>query len=80
MRINHLLKQIDFMASVSRPPVPKLMNSSLVRESTNFARLWIRTHGCIHSIKNGGCVPCDYWTGDKITPEEQLEALTRELE
>lgn len=80
MRINYLLRQIGLMVGASRPPLPKLMNSSLVRESKNFARLWIRTHGCSHSIKNGGCVPCDYWTGDKITPEEQLDALTRELE
>ncbi len=79
MRINYLLKQIGLMAGASRPPIPKLMNSSIVRHSKDFARLWIRTHGCNHSIKNGGCVPCDYWVGDEITPDEQRNALTQEV-
>ena len=79
MRINYILGRIGLMAASSRPPLLKLMNSSLIRDSANFARLWIRTNGCRHTIENGGCVSCDYWTGDEITPEDQLIALTGEI-
>ncbi|CCO22301.1 protein of unknown function [Maridesulfovibrio hydrothermalis AM13 = DSM 14728] len=79
MRDNFLLKHIGLKANSSRPPLPHLMDSSLIRESNSFARIWIKTNGCEHSLKNGGCVSCDYWAGNSVTSEAQLETLISKL-
>lgn len=79
MKDNLLLKHIGLKANSSRPPLPHLMDSSLIRESNSFARIWIKTNGCKHSLKNGGCVSCDYWAGSSVSSEAQLEALISKL-
>lgn len=76
---NVLLKEIGLMANSLRPSLPKYLNSTLLRESESFARLWIRSMGCTHSITNGGCVACDYWIGVSPSPEAQYEGFIREI-
>jgi radical SAM enzyme (TIGR01210 family) len=80
MTNNNLMNKIGYLAQQGRPLLPENLNVTLVRESPTFARLWIKTIGCRHSKNNGGCIPCDYWTGSKIEPEILLPEIISNLE
>lgn len=74
------MNKIGHLAQQGRPLLPEDLNVTLVKESSNFARLWVKTRGCRHSNNNGGCIPCDYWTGGEVAPEILLSETISKLE
>jgi radical SAM enzyme (TIGR01210 family) len=64
MTENLLLTSLGLKESKNRRLVPTTFNSTIEKNSDSFARLWVKTRGCSHSINKGGCVACDYWIAD----------------
>jgi len=79
MITNTLMNRIGHIAHQDRPLLPEDLNVTLVSESSVFARLWIKTNGCRHSNNSGGCIPCDYWKGSKVSSEILLSEITSKL-